>query len=210
MSKRQYANDKPINFGDGIAAIYIPQYLTPELHDQLVKFLPENVPYTRVSYQKYGKLRNTPRLTWCYGQYNNQDTATYRGKTFKTEPIPDWLLQIKAPIERFIGVTFNTVILNKYTDGKDHIGWHSDDEEFLQHHYIASISIGASRDFQMRVNNGPIHEIKLKEGSLLVFDGVKHCLPKRKGCSQTRYNITFRCIKDAKGVGNYYYYNRAQ
>lgn len=218
MNKIIYENGQPItNFGN-ISAQYIPNYVAPLLLEELFKFLSSEepthkglniVPYTRVSYEKFAKMRFTPRLTWCYGQYNGEPLASYRGQSFKTEPIPQWLLDIKAPIEKYLGVDFNAAILNKYEDGENYIGWHQDDEEFLEHHVIASISIGAERDFQMRSDKkGMIHEIKLKSGSLVIFNGVLHSLPKRKKVSGVRFNITFRKVKSNHGIGNYYYYNR--
>jgi alkylated DNA repair dioxygenase AlkB len=204
MSKITYNNDQYIEyFGDGISARYIPNYVAPTLQTQLLNFLP-TLPFTRVTYSKFNKLRHTPRLTWCYGQIN--ETASYRGKTFKTEAIPQWLMDLKRPIEQYCGVDFNAVLLNKYQDGSDFINWHVDDEKFLDHHIVASITIGAERDFQMRgTEKGTIHELKLKSGSLLIFNDALHSLPKRSNTNGVRFNITFRKVKD---IGNYYYYNR--
>lgn len=218
MNKITYQNDKVIEKFGNISAQYIPNYITPLLLEQLSKFLSSaepiykglnTVPYVRVSYQKFAKLRFTPRFTWCYGQYNGESLASYRGQGFQTELIPQWLLDIKMPIEKYLGVDFNAVILNKYENGEDYISWHQDDEEFLEHHLIASISIGAERDFQMRTDkNETIHEIKLQSGSLIIFNGVLHSLPKRMKVSGVRFNITFRKVKSNHGIGNYYYYNR--
>lgn len=188
---------------------YQPNYISSDLEADLIAFL-DKFEYTHVHYPKFGKERYTPRQTWCYGQHNEEPVATYRGKSFLTEPIPLWLKQLKAPIEKFLGVDFNAVIMNKYRDGKDHIGWHQDDEKFLAHTIIASLSLGCERDFQFRTDmSHPIEQITMRSGSLLVFkDGLHHSLPKRAGVSDTRYNITFRKVANNLGIGNYYYYNR--
>lgn len=210
MAKIIYANDKHIKeFGQNIAAEYIPNYVTPMLQQELCDILTSRQTWTRVQYNKFGNLRSTPRLTWCYGQFNGLTTASYKGKSFTTEPIPEWLLHIKSPIEQYLGIDFNAVIINQYPTGEDHIGWHQDDEKFLAHHVVASISLGSERAFQMRpYEKGIIHEISLKTGSLVIFNGVLHSLPKRANVNGVRYNITFRKVKDNNGIGNYYYYNR--
>lgn len=191
--------------------IYQPNYCTPDFILDLKTFL-DQFEFCQVEYIKYGQIRKTPRLTYCYGQYNKEPTARYRGVDFSTEPIPQWLLQLKAPIEQFLGCDFNAVIMNKYPTGDHHIGWHQDDESFLEHNTIASLTIGAERPFQFRhLDKGQIHEVELKSGSLLIFNqGLLHSLPKRTRVSGVRYNITFRKVKSGLGIGNYYYYNRKQ
>lgn len=215
MAKILHNNSEYIqSFDPNINAQYIPNYLTPDLQLSLLNFLP-TLPWTRIIYDKYGETRSTPRLTWCYGQIAGHNTASYKGKVFNTEPIPEWLNQLKTPLEQFlfsyynVKIDFNAVILNQYTSGQDHINWHQDDEKFLEHHVVASISIGSERDFQMRAfEKGVIHEISLKNGSAIIFDKTLHALPKRANVNGVRYNITFRKVKDNTGIGNYYYYNR--
>ncbi len=205
-----YDNDQTmINFGPLLKASYYPTYFH---QDDLIKLLNQlqTVPFCRVQYNKYGKTMTTPRHTYCYGQFDNQSIVKYRGKTFTTEAIPEWLSLIKKGIENITQHEYNAIILNKYLDGNDHISWHADSEPFLKHQMIASITIGNERDFQFREDpKSNIHELRLKHGSLFVFDqGLLHCLPKRANCSNMRYNITFRCVKNSSGIGNYYYYNR--
>lgn len=207
MSKIVHANDQVIEFLD-LNAQYLPNYVSLELQQYLLNFLP-TLPWTRVAYDKFGESRSTPRLTWCYGQFASIPTASYKGRTFNTEPIPAWLNDLKAPIEAYLSTDFNAVIINQYTSGQDYISWHQDDEKFLDHHIVASISIGSERDFQMRASEkGTIHEISLKSGSLVIFNGTLHSLPKRSNQNGVRYNITFRKVKNNIGIGNYYYYNR--
>ena len=122
-NKIVYNNQQHIaKFNDGIAAEYIPNYVTPILQNELFKFLFSSQPFTRVSYEKLAALRFTPQMSWCYGQYNEESIANYRGQSFKTKPIPQRLLDIKALIEQYRGVDFNAIIINKYENGEDHIG----------------------------------------------------------------------------------------
>lgn len=190
------------DFGPDVNALYLANFVDDS---KLMDYL-QTVPFQRVSYPKYGKVRNTPRLTFCYGGHG---IVSYRGKRFRTEPIPPVLDALRARIESLLDVSFNAVILNLYQDGSDYINWHQDDEQFLEHKTIASISLGASRDFQFKSAEGnSVHQISLTSGSLFVIDnGLLHCLPKRAKAG-LRYNITFRQVNSALGYGNYYYYNR--
>ena len=112
------------------------------------------------------------------------------------------LLELKHAIEAVSNHRFNSVLLNYYRDGKDSNGWHSDDEPELGHNpVIASLSLGAPRDFHLRhkTNQQTTHKMTLENGSLLVMCGStqhnwQHHIPKRAK-AQGRINLTFRTIK---------------
>lgn len=80
---------------------------------------------------------------------------------------------------------FNSVLANLYRDGKDSVAWHSDDEPMLgKHPYIASISLGDRRMFELRrkldLNTHDIDDynyvqhvkVPLTHGSLLIMEGA--------------------------------------
>jgi hypothetical protein len=65
-------------------------------------------------------------------------------------PPPPLFSSVSAPSPFF----FNTCLLNYYRDGKDSVGWHSDDEPIYgPRPLIASVSLGAARDFVLRRKN---------------------------------------------------------
>jgi len=85
------------------------------------------------------------------------------------------------------------------------MGEHKDDEKELDpKSSIASLSLGASRDFVFRhqenKRGGKKHanvKIVLENGSLLLMNSPTnrfwyHSLPKRKTCKSVRINLTFR------------------
>ncbi|MEO8011625.1 MAG: alpha-ketoglutarate-dependent dioxygenase AlkB, partial [Dokdonella sp.] len=101
-----------------------------------------------------------------------------------------------------LGIRFNGVLANRYRDGQDSMGWHSDDERELgEQPLIASLSFGAVRRFRLRHKNSgakPI-AIELESGSLLVMAGAtqqnyRHDLPKTARAVGERINLTFRRI----------------
>jgi len=112
------------------------------------------------------------------------------------------LKRLKSKVEERCGETFNSVLANLYRDGRDSVGWHSDDEPALgRHPVIASVSPGADRMFHMEHKNekDAKWEILLTHGRLLLMKGPtqqcwKHALPKDKAIQERRINLTFRHI----------------
>ena len=108
----------------------------------------------------------------------------------------------KAVAEALARTSFNSVLLNFYRDGKDSMGWHSDDETELGNEpVIASISLGAARRFQMRHKHDKSLRvtIELTHGSCLVMTGAmqthwQHQVPKTARQVGGRINLTFRRI----------------
>lgn len=131
------------------------------------------------------------------------------------------LLAAHEKIKLLTGETFNYAYLNYYRDGKDYINYHSDKEEVLEEgSTIASLSLGATRDFVIRhikdtrlaqdmsddklrleALEAAKQTIPLKSGSLLLMKKqtqkvYHHHVPKRLNVKSPRINITFRHIKD--------------
>ena len=159
------------------------------------------------------------------GSYANQGVIyRYSGKALTA---PDWRpasLKIRKIVESITGRTFNFVVINLYHDGKDYIGWHNDKEESHKDgHLIASISLGATRDFMIkpytelgkaifqRYGYGERLTVPLEAGDLIVMAGemqknYKHTVPKRatvdpvhiEGIVETtvRLNLTFREMRE--------------
>jgi len=107
------------------------------------------------------------------------------------------------------GALFNICLANYYNTGNDSIQFHSDTEERGSVSCIASVSLGAARPFEFRRipagdnNNkqgespGVVATLQLEHASLLVMgDGCQelyqHCLPRCKGLSAPRLNLTLR------------------
>ena len=115
------------------------------LRRSLVAELPWQQPLVRV----YGKQHLTPRLT-CWVA---DPGCSYRYSGL-SQAITAWtpaLEQLRQRLEQELGVRFNSLLLNRYRDGADRMGWHSDDEAELDPHApIASLSLGAGRDLRFR------------------------------------------------------------
>ncbi|MGB6299728.1 MAG: alpha-ketoglutarate-dependent dioxygenase AlkB, partial [Rivularia sp. (in: cyanobacteria)] len=88
---------------------------------------------------------------------------------------------------------------NRYRSGKDSVGWHNDNEPSMGvSPAIASLTLGSTRKFQLKSNNGdkPIN-FWLEHGSLLLMkpgcqENWVHQLPKISKPVAERINLTFR------------------
>ena len=147
-----------------------------------------------------GKYVAIPRLQAWYGDENA--CYNYSGLSLTPEPWIQTLLDLKSVTEGLCGGVFNSVLLNLYRDGRDSMGWHSDDElELGVEPLIASLSLGAERYFSLRrkKKHGDKIKIKLPPGSLLIMSGNlqsnwQHQVPKTSLSVGQRINLTFRSI----------------
>lgn len=99
------------------------------------------------------------------------------------------------------GCEFDSVLANRYREGREYMGWHSDNEAALgARPVIASLSLGATRRFVLKRRQGaPKIELALAHGSLLVMAGetqanYRHALPRTARPVGERINLTFRRI----------------
>jgi len=136
---------------------------------------------------------------------------TYSRREYKPLPWIPELLWLRVRVEEATPVAaytnsglrklgYNAVLCNLYRDGNDSVGLHADAEPEMGP-VIASISLGAGRLFGLKRENGSIaFSERLPHGSLLVIAGdtqklFKHEVPKERGVTQPRINLTFRRIE---------------
>ena len=123
------------------------------------------------------------------------------GNTVTIIKFTDDLIKLKNSIEIELGYKFNICLANYYINGKKSIGYHCDNEEKGDIECIASISLGAEREFSFRTKDKENEKsIKLGNGSLLVMDkgcqyNYDHSLLVDKNIKDSRLNLTFRSFK---------------
>lgn len=185
---------------DGEVRFY-PQWLRADEADALLDNLITTLDWQRSNIRLYGQEVAIPRLNAWYGDPGCR--YRYSGASFEPNLWTEALADIRERLSRRLGVTFNSVLANRYRDGKDSVAWHSDDEpELGRNPFIASVSFGATRRFVMkhksRQDLQPI-AVDLVHGSLLVMSGATqhhwvHQIPKTKKIVGERINLTFRYI----------------
>lgn len=181
---------------------YQPGFLAPQVATALLTELRGSLAWQRDEVLLFGKRHPIPRLHQWYGDTG----ASYRwsGLTMQPRPWPPALRSVLSQVSAAAGCPFNAVLANLYRDGQDCMGWHADDEaELGPAPVIASLSLGATRDFVLRYRRAAAGVAKVKlpltHGSLLVMRGPtqqhwQHALPRRKRVHEARINLTFRRI----------------
>ncbi|MBB1425473.1 alpha-ketoglutarate-dependent dioxygenase AlkB [Shewanella sp. SG44-2] len=182
---------------------WIKGFLSPK-QQQLLMMEVEQYPLDRVEIEVYGKQHFIPRTQAWFG---DQGCDYHYSKLHITALAwPKVLSRLRAKLLSEHQIDSNSVLVNRYADGRDCMGWHSDDEpEIITGSAIASVTLGACRDFVVR--HKPTQTkvtFPLASGDLLIMHpGMQqhwqHALPKRLKVTEPRINFTFRHI-----IANYY------
>jgi alkylated DNA repair dioxygenase AlkB len=147
----------------------------------------------------FGKQITTQRKVAWYG--NAGLTYRYSNSVKKALSWTERLIHLRNKIQDLTGNEFNSCLANLYHNGEEGMGWHSDNEpELGKNLVIASLSLGATRKFQLKHNKTQYKtEVLLCPGSLLLMQGETqthwiHQVPKMKSVQTARINLTFRKI----------------
>lgn len=149
----------------------------------------------------FGKTHPLPRLTAWHGDPGL--VHTYSKIKMTSQGWTPALEKIKDRLEKDLNTKFNSVLVNYYRDGNDHMSYHADDEKELGiNPTIASLSFGATRKFHLKHrfdNSIPIYKLDLESQSLLVMKNElqhfwMHKISKSTMINEPRLNLTFRYI----------------
>jgi alkylated DNA repair dioxygenase AlkB len=164
----------------------------------------QEVPWRQEQITLWGQTHPLPRLT-CW-MADPGCAYSYSGLRNIPSPWTAAVSRLRALVEAQSGRCFNSLLLNLYRDGRDRMGWHADDEPELDPDTpIASLSLGATRTFQLRPRR-PIDgrrrtlSLDLADGDLLLMDPPtqehwQHQLPQRLRVQEARLNLTFRLVR---------------
>ena len=173
----------------------------PQEADALFQQLTDNLQWRQEHIRIQGRILPIPRLQAWYG-----DPGTGYGYSgIRLEPLA-WtpeLTRIRERLQELTGQNFNSVLCNLYRNGQDSVSWHADNEEELgTNPVIASVSLGATRRFQLkpRRGKGDTLSLELPHNSLLLMAGALqhhwiHQVPKTRRPVGPRINLTFRQIR---------------
>lgn len=152
-----------------------------------------------------GTPQKLPRLSAWYGPMEYR----YSGITMEAYNVtetPEILAAYKRIAEKILipnslTDTTDSFLINKYRNGRDSCGEHSDNEPIIcQSSPIVTLSLGTPRYILLRESARPGNAItiKLKPGSVFIMEGDEfqkrfvHSIPKDPGCTLPRTSITFR------------------
>ncbi|GGO83024.1 alkylated DNA repair protein [Marinobacterium nitratireducens] len=176
-------------------------FIAADEQQLLLAQLSDEVDWRQDRIRLFGRECLIPRLQ----QFQGEPELSYRysGLLLTASPWHPRVADLRRRLAQLEPTPFNCVLLNLYRDGDDSMGWHSDDEpELGTDPVIASLSLGAARDFVLRHRQDPTQAkltLRLEPGSLLLMRGPtqhhwQHALPRRRRVSAPRINLTFRRI----------------
>jgi len=181
--------------------IYFPKFLNESEADTLLALIRNEVEFQQNYIQLFG-TKAIPRLEAWYGEH---DYPYSKGVTLKAQPMPGCLLDVMDKVERAAREKFNSVLINRYRDGKDYIGWHSDNDYGIEEPTIPGVTLGATRRFLLRhTQTKETVEYAPEHGSLVIMRGRTnvewmHSAPKQANVQQERLNLTFRRMGERHG-----------
>jgi alkylated DNA repair dioxygenase AlkB len=183
-----------------------PAWIGPDAADRLLAALRDELAWEQREIVLYGKRILQPRLIAWAGER----AYRYSGQTLEPRAVTAQVAPLFPAVQARTHVPFNHVLVNRYRDGNDSMGFHADDEpELGEHPQVATISLGATRRFVLRPRRGretEPHVYDLTHGSLLIMGGscqrqYHHGIPKQPSVHDERVSLTFRWLQADPGGG---------
>lgn len=179
---------------------FAPDFLSAAHASTLFEALQREIAWETHRIRLFGRDVASPRLSCWIGDPGA--SYVYSNARFEPRAWSKSLRALRAEVSEATGEEFNSVLANLYRDGRDGMGWHSDDEpELGPQPVIGSLSLGATRRFLLKHRRDPTQKfaIELPSGSLLLMRGdtqknYRHALPKTARPVDARINLTFRRI----------------
>ena len=134
------------------------------------------------------------------GFFSNESIGyKYSKKLMASKPLSTSLSDLIVAINKMLGTQFNGILVNKYLDGSDYIGAHSDDETGLDGLGVVAISYGSERIFRIRNKNDKaiVCDEPTAHCGILHMGGnfqklYTHEIPAQKKIKASRISFTFR------------------
>jgi alkylated DNA repair dioxygenase AlkB len=155
----------------------------------------------RKTYTRFGKKATVPR---GQASFTLDTNIHYDYKVSGGSPpnhvMCGTLRGITQKVNAALHTNFNTILLNKYIDGRDCIGFHRDKETgWVENTGFATLAFGAERDFVVK-NERETHCLSHRAGSVIhlphpLNQEFEHSVPKRLKITEPRISLTFRELK---------------
>lgn len=123
----------------------------------------------------------------------------YSNQLAASQKLDECMTKILDIINEKFDSNFNGILVNKYENGLDYIGAHSDDETNLDNSGVVAISYGEPRTFRIRVKDTKkiVLDFPTDSYSIIHMKGdfqkeFTHEIPVQKKVKNARYSFTFR------------------
>lgn len=115
--------------------------------------------------------------------------------------IPAWVRACWKHVEEHYGTAFEACFINGYEHHRQHLGWHADDSDMINHEQpIVVVSFGAKREIWTREDGcDEVKKWPLDHGSIFEMPaGFQqthvHRIPKHSATCGKRISLTFRAL----------------
>ena len=180
--------------------------------EELIQKLREElfyVPRPLMIFKIFGKSIQLPRDKGFFGDvYEDGSTPLYRYGGDWYPAVEEWtptLKLIRDKLNETHGQYCNHVVVNRYVNGSDHIGWHHDKTpDFVDKASVLTVSFGDDRTFQIRnLKTKEITSFKTGNGTVSDLDWNtniynKHRIAKTAKIVNERISLTYRSIKSRR------------
>lgn len=179
--------------------LHDPAWLEPAEADDLMVRLRSGLVWEQREIELFGRRILQPRLIAWGGDLPYR----YSGQSLEPRPLAPPLPELIERVGAASGARFNHVLANRYRDGNDSMGLHSDNEpELGPDPVVATLSLGAVRRFVLvpkKRRDGAPRELSLGHGALLVMGGTcqsryRHGVPRTRRPVGERISLTFRML----------------
>lgn len=173
---------------------YLPNFLSRIEQEKLFEFLEGKDIGFCDERSFYGNPPTHQYRYWGAADYE------YSGKKHPACPMPAEIVKVRDDVLAELGdYRYESVLANRYRDGRDSICRHRDDPKDLDLTApIAGVNLGAEREMKLYVERGVVVRVMVRPGSLYWFSPcLEHSVDKIPSMEEAkavgvRYNLTFR------------------
>lgn len=181
---------------EGLDVVYVPGFVGAEDADAWLRGVHSEVEWTKPTYVIAGRSVQPRRhVSW---HADEGYVYAYSGQEHAWKPWTKTMEMARAYVQTRMGVEYQGCLVNLYLDGQSSIAFHADDETDLgEGSVIACLSLGATRTFVVRHQDGTEYRIPVEHGSLTLMGGrtqqvAKHAVLKDAKVRDPRISLTFR------------------
>jgi len=145
----------------------------------------------------YGKIVSQNRDVGFFS--NTSAGYMYSGKLMHSQPLTPSLTKLLDVINTLFNAQFNGILINRYDNGNNYIGAHSDSEIGIDPVGVVAISYGSVRKFRIRnkATKEIVQDIPTISGEIMCMGGefqkeFTYEIPVEKKVQCQRYSFTFR------------------
>lgn len=144
-----------------------------------------------------GKQCKTGRDLCFYSDFSKG--YRFSGNIIESRQLTEHLRNILEKVNKYTNSDFNGILINRYNNGSEYVGAHSDDERSLGKNGVVTFTIGSSRIFRIRDKKSEaiLKDLVIHDSDIYWMTGnfqkkYTHEIPKQLRVKEPRISLTFR------------------